>query len=733
MRVGRRIGMRVLLVLLASVLVSCDGQPWNDPYPAADAGKNILYLSFSIRPKHLDPARAYSANEYQFIGQIYEPPLQYAFLKRPYQLEPLTATQIPKPIYLDAKGRRLPADAPAKQVAYSVYTIHIKPGIYYQPHPAFARAADGSYRYLHLTSKDLEHIHRLSDFRHTGTRELVAADYVYEIKRLAAPRVNSPIFSLMSDYIVGLKQYAVTLQKAYDRLRAKSGPDAFLDLRNYPLAGARVLGRYTYQIKVHGKYPQLLYWLAMPFFAPMPAEVVRFYHQPGLQERNISLDWYPVGTGAYMLSVNNPNLRMVMVRNPNFHPEYYPGSGAPGDRAHGWLKDAGKRLPFVNKVVFSLEKESIPYWNKFLQGYYDASGLTSDVFDQAVQFSSQGGAELTPAMKKKGIRLVTSTQPSIYYLGFNMLDPVVGGYSERAAKLRQAISIAINYEDFISIFQNGRGVPAQGPIPPGIFGYEKGRAGIDPYLYRWVDGQAKRRSIEYAKKLLAEAGYPDGRSVKTGKPLIIHLDVTGGGPQDKSTFDWYRKQFSKLNVQLVVRPTDYNRFQDKLRKGNDQLYTWGWNADYPDPENFLFLLYGPNGQVKYNGENASNYNNPQFNRLFERMKNMSDTPQRKAIIQKMLAIVRHDAPWVWGFYPKNFSLYQSWYHNDKPNAMAQNALKYRRIDARRRVRLRRQWNQPTVWPLALVALVVAAMVIPAVLAYRRKEHEPLAGSGRRDS
>src|SRR4029453_13010161 len=166
-------------------------------------------------------------------------------------------------------------------------------------------------------------------------------------------------------------------------------------------------------------------------------------------------------------------------------------------------------MPFIDRVVFSLEKETIPYWNKFLQGYYDASGITSDTFDQVIRVTGSGDAQLTPAMEKQGIRLQTSVATSIMYMGFNMLDPVVGGDSERARKLRQAISIAIDQEEFISIFLNGRGIAAQGPIAPGLFGYKGGEAGINRYMYDWVNGAPQRKAIDYAKKLLAEAGYPE--------------------------------------------------------------------------------------------------------------------------------------------------------------------------------------------------------------------------------
>jgi len=715
-----------LFAVLLFLLTACGDDIWNSPYPAAEAQQNIFYSAFSLRPKHLDPARSYSSNEVVFTGQIYEPPLQYHYLKRPYTLIPLTATEVPRPYFEDSQGRRLPSDAPTEQIAYSVYEIHIQPGIRYQPHPAFARDASGQALYLELTARDLAGIDQLSDFPQTGSRELVAADYVYQIKRLAHPKLHSPIYGLMAEYIVGLRDYARTLSEVVKGWKGDDQARHFLNLHDYPLAGVEVVDRYTYRIRLQGRYPQFVYWLAMPFFAPLPVEADRFYSQPGMQAKNLTLDWYPVGTGPYMLTVNNPNRKMVMMRNPHFHGESYPQEGESGDEAKGLLKDAGRPLPFIDKVIFSLEKEDIPTWNKFLQGYYDASGISSDSFDQAIQVSGQGEAGLTDAMRAKGIHLSTGVAASTYYMGFNMRDPVVGGLSEKARKLRQAISIAVDYDEFISIFLNGRGIPAQGPLPPGITGYQGGRAGVNPYVYEWVgdekNGKLKRKSITEAKRLLAEAGYPEGRDIVTGKPLIIHLDATGGGPDDKARFDWLRKQFAKIDLQLDIRSTDYNRFQEKMLKGTAQLFQWGWNADYPDPENFFFLLYGPNAKAGKNGENAANYENPEFDRLFGQMKNMPNGPRRLKLIRQMVEIVQRDAPWIWGLHPKKFSLYHAWLHNVKPNDMANNTLKYKRIDPRLRAQKRREWNRPVIWPLVLTAVLLVLAFIPALMLYRRKLH-----------
>jgi len=720
--IGRVIKHVVVALLVVASAAGCGDAAWNDPYPAGAAGDNTLYTSFTERPKHLDPVQSYAENEYAFIANIYQPPLQYHYLKRPYELIPFGAETVPQPVYLDAAGRALPDNASAARVAFSEYVIHIKKGVRYQPHPALAVDDAGKPRYHALKAADLRGVNTLADFKYTGTRELVAADYVHQIKRLAHPRLHSPILQLMTEYVVGLKEFADMLEKA----AAALPDDVAIDLTRYELEGVRVIDRHSYAVRVRGKYPQFAYWLAMPFFAPVPPEADRFYDQPGMVQKNISLDWYPIGSGPYMLTVNNPNRQMVLERNPYYQGETYPDTGEPDDAAAGLLADAGKPLPFIDKVVFSLEKEQIPYWNKFLQGYYDASGIASDTFDQAVQFSGQGDVRLSEDMIRRGIRLQTSLATSVFYLGFNMRDPVVGTVdgrsSERTRKLRLAISIAVDQEELISIFQNGRGVPAHGPIPPGIFGYREADAeGINPYVYEWRDGRAQRRSIAQAKKLLAEAGYPNGRDAKTGQPLLLHLDTTSTGADSKARLDWYIRQLAKLGVQLVIRATDFNRLQDKLRRGTAQLYFLGWNADYPDPENFLFLLHGPQARARTQGENASNYRNAEYDRLFDRVKHMNNGAERQAIIDRMVEVLRHDAPWVWSYFPKDYTLHHAWVHNRKPNQIANNGLKYQRLNPDLRAAKRREWNQPVVWPLLLIGAVLVLSVLPAIVAFRRRE------------
>lgn len=738
MTFSRYIALRVgfIYVLTCLGLLFHAGCTPNDPYRPSDRTKNIFYTTFSEPPKHLDPARSYSSDEYSFIGQIYEPPVQYHYLKRPYTLEPLTVEAVPKPAYFDKSGNRLRDSAPPNSVHRAVYEVRLRKGIIYQEHPAFAKGPDGRPFYSGLTANDVDGIREIKDFSRTGTKELTADDYIFQIKRLADPLIESPILPILEKYILGLKEFSEGLRAdleaerqrrkdalgaAYNQTVDERENPIVLDYGRHELPGVEIVDSHTYRIILKTKYPQFIYWLAMPFFAPMPEEAVRFYGQGAVADKNITIDRFPVGTGAYMMETYNPNMEIVLARNKNYHVDKFPAEGEEADKGKGLLKDADEKLPFIEKIVFKLEKEAIPRWNKFLQGYYDNSGITSDSFDQAVTVSATGRAELTDAMAERRIRLETTVRPSTMYMGFNMLDDVVGGYTPEKRKLRQAISIALDFEEFIEIFNNGRGIAAMSPLPPGIFGYAGGKDGINPYVYEWDDEKNRpvRRSMEYAKKLLAEAGYPGGRD-KDGKPLVITFDNPWTGADFTPMINWFIKRLKPLGVQLENRTTDYNRFREKVMKGNFQFLYWGWNADYPDPENFFFLLTSSSGKVKHQGENASNYENPEFDRLFKQMENMNNSPERIRIIKRMTRIIQGDAPWVWGYHPVSFGLYHEWVGNVKPNSMTNNGMKYIKIDVEARNGYRHAWNRPSFWPLVALAAILAAVVIPGVISIRKK-------------
>ncbi|MDP2688705.1 MAG: peptide ABC transporter substrate-binding protein, partial [Deltaproteobacteria bacterium] len=253
----------------------------NNPYRPAERGKNYFYTTFTEPPRHLDPARAYSSDEYDFLAQIYEPPLQYHYLMRPYTLVPLTASAAPEPVYLDRAGRRLPQDAPPEKVHRAVYEVRIRESLRYQDHPAFAKGPDGRPLYMDLTESGMKGIRQVMDFPVKGAREVRPEDYINEIMRLADPRVESPVLSILEKYILGMKEFSKSLRAELADTRKKrreaAGPayNQALDERKNPIAldysahpfpGVEKVDGRTFRIILRTKYPQFVYWLAMPFF-----------------------------------------------------------------------------------------------------------------------------------------------------------------------------------------------------------------------------------------------------------------------------------------------------------------------------------------------------------------------------------------------------------------------------------------------------------------------------------
>lgn len=705
---------RWFLLFTCCFLLACQKGAPNNPHLDWHAGSNTFFSSFSDPPKTLDPSQAYNENEIVFLAQVVDPPLQYSYWKRPYTVEPLALTTLPSLSFEDEDHQPLPNDAPINLIAYSVYTLHLRNDLTYQLHPAFALNQDGSFNASNLDAKKMASWHSPFDFPVLANRKVTADDYAYAIKRLASPSVNSPIYSLMARHIVGLSQLRKQLVKAYQ-------PGVFLDLRQFPLAGVKVVDSSTLQIELRGVYPQFLYWLTMTFFAPMPWEVDKFYQNPNVAAQNIGVNTYPVGSGAYNIQDNSPNRQIVLVKNPYYHHDTYPN--VPPNFPNNLQALAGKQLPFIEHAVFKQESEALPRWQKFLQGYYDSAGVGGDLFNQAIRISPSGQTLLTNDLQKKGMRLQMQVLPSVFYFGFNMRDPVVGGMSAKKRALRHAIGIVLNNEYYNQLFLNGQAISAQGPIPPGIFGGQKDCLGMDNFRYRCINGQPVRLRLTDAKALMAQAGYPNGQDPKTKRALRLRFDTSlGVSPDERSQLDWLRQQFAKLGIVLDINVTQQSRFEEQIRAGRVEMFIWGWNADYPDPENFLMLLYSNNRMVPFGGENSSNYINPMYDKLFEWMRNLPNGPLRAQLIAQMVTIVQKDAPMIWLFYPRAYQLLQPWVGPTISQGIANNTLKYLSLNPSLRVKLQHTWNRPDVWPLLLFIVLILALIFLAWLSYYRRQH-----------
>jgi len=663
---------RVGSVCLSLIALCSAGGCSNNPFPRQDATTKVRYQSGELKMRTLDPAVSYSAGtSAEILSAVYEPLLEYHYLKRPYQLIPGIAKAIPK-AQVHANG----------QVSYA---FDLREGIMYHPDPCF----------------QLSH-------QANNTREAVAADIAFQLKRIADVELASPVLTQFKN-IVGVTEFSEALKTrrrtdpAFARLPVTEQYDAL-----GPIAGVQVAGPHRLALVLQQPYPQILYWLALYFSAPVPWEAVVYYD--GQNGRPFFKD-HPVGTGPYYVAKVDKGFRLVLSRNEGWygrvHPEWkapatiYPTEGEAGDVALGYLDEARKGTPlaFIERFEFRKDPEATSSFGKFMQGYYDTSGVSQDRFDTIIQHSG-----LSEDMATRGIRLTRSSSPSIFYMGFNMNDDRVGyPAGERGRRLRQAMNLAIDWVEYGRLFMNGLGVPAQSPLPPGIFGYDPDYK--NPY---------RQPDIERAKALLVEAGYPGGIDPATGNALQISMDVRGTDANSTMSHRFYINSWRKIGLDVQLRATDSSQRERKIRSGSYQIFDWGWVADYPDPENFLFLLWSGMGRAEHNGPNLANFKDARYDELFLKMRELDNGDERYRLVQEMVAIAAEECPWLPLYHGEGYSLSHGWVKASKPMGLMAPTYKYQDIDPAQRDAYQKANNDPIRWPLYVIMVMLVATVAPAI-------------------
>ena len=506
----------------------------------------------------------------------------------------------------------------------ATYLCRIRKGIFFAPDPAFKGKP----------------------------RELVAADYAYSLKRLLDPALRSPWTWVVEGKLIG-----------GDELQAAAKKTGKLDY-DAPIAGLEIIDRYTLRIRLKQPDYTFLYVLAMPASAAVAREVIDAYGNDA--------GAHPVGTGPYLLKEYKRSSRIVLEANPQFR-KFVFDEPAPANKADAAIARAlkGRVLPAIGRIEISVIEEQQPRWLAFLKREVDylqpfPLGFVGELLDNG---------KLKPALAAKGIYHELLLRPNTWWAYFNMEDPVVGGYTPEKIALRRAIGMAFNTGEFIRVLFMGRAVPAQGPIPPDIAGYDPDHK-----------TQAQAYDPAAARALLERFGYKDRdgdgyRELPDGKPLVIE-NWSSPTSRAREYDELWKKSMDAIGIRMVFKKDKVPELRKMARAGKLQMRQDGWQADYPDAENFMQNLYGPNiGQT-----NDSRFKLPEFDRLYEESRKLPDSPERTKLYDRMTDLVVAYAPWRLTHHLLEDHVIQPWVIGYKPHPIRSDIWMYLDIDESKRQR-----------------------------------------------
>jgi ABC-type transport system substrate-binding protein len=529
---------------------------------SAPNGRKVLRWAFPTAETGFDPAQISDLYSNYILAHIFEAPLQYDYLARPTVLRPRTAAAMPE----------VASD-------FRTFTLRIRPGIYFQDDPAFK-----------------------------GTkRELVAADYVYQVKRVADPRWKSPSWStLESVKVVGLA----------DARKQAGAPGGKFDY-DREIEGIRVLDRYTLQVRLEEPSPRFdENFTDARIFGAVAREIVEAYPDEMMAK--------PVGTGPFRLVQWTRASFMVLERNPTFRDEFYDAAPAANDdRGQALLaKLKGRKLPMIDRVEVSIIAESQPRWLSFLSSQQDIVNVPAEFINLALP-----NGKLAPSLAKRNITFERLIQPDVVLTYFNMEDPVVGGYTPEKVALRRAISLGYNIDEEIRLIRRGSMTRAQSQVPPLTTGY-------DPKFVSEMGTYDRPR----ARALLDVYGYVDHngdgwRENPDGSPL--ELVITAETTQlDRAFNEMWKRQLDALNIRVRFDVGQWPEHLKQARAGKLMMWVLGYTAAGADADSFLGLAVSKN----IGTANFAHFRNAEYDRLYDRQRQLPDGPERDGVIEEMKRI-----------------------------------------------------------------------------------------------
>ena len=348
------------------------------PMAAAADEPTVLTVARYAQFETLDPQHAYDVVSDQVLRVVYSTLLTYAYLERPYKMEPDLLESMPT----------LSADK-------LTLTFKLRRGVRFTDSPCFPGGKG---------------------------REVTSDDVLYSLKRYADARINDKTWFAMNGAVVGLD--------AYHAATAKAAPDA--DLAATDVAGLHKVDAKTFTIRLTHDNPLFLYALAMTPTSIVPVEAVRFYKD--------RFGVNPVGTGPFHLAKEADRKGVLrLLKNPDYH-GVYPSVGEPGDAARGLLKDAGKRLPLVDVLEMPLIEENQPAALKFLRGELDWRFLDRANFTKLIRRAPDGSFHVADEYAGK-FGISYTTLPGIVYVAVNMKDPILGKNKALRQALAAAIDV----------------------------------------------------------------------------------------------------------------------------------------------------------------------------------------------------------------------------------------------------------------------------------------------------
>ncbi len=466
-------------------------------------------------------------------------------------------------------------------------------------------------------------------------RKVTAQDFVYSIKRLADFKNGSSGWMFIKGKIEGLDVF-------YDKSTSEQATDYQIDV-----SGLKATGN-TLQISLTEPYPQFLWFLAMTYASVVPWEAVNLYKD--------KFKVHPVGTGPYILTKWRRNFMSEFIRNSKWQEtgRVEKFKDIP-DEMKKKIVVPDENLPYIDRIISYVIDDISTKWLMFLRGDISVLGDVPRDYWDAVMTSD---GELKPIIKERDIELVAMPSLDVFYIGFNMDDPIL-----KNINLRRAICCAFNFDAW-NKFHNNKLAMAKSPIPPGIAGSLEV---IPPYSF----------NLDKAKQLMIDAGYPEGIDPKTKQRLRLSLDLGRTDQNHRESTDLFVSFMEEIGIVIETKYNNWPSFLTKVSNRESQMFRIGWIADYPDAQNFLQLFISQNVSP---GPNRANFSDEEFDSMYDQIVTMQDTSERTRRYKEMAEYIMEQVPWINLYHRKNFTLYHSRLKNYVPSDFPYGMEKYYYIE-----------------------------------------------------